>query len=74
MRKINIKDIAEDSWTSPKGKFAGASKSLSIVLGRKESLTDLQDRDAFEMKSPSRSKRPTPNAQHPTSNIEVRVA
>jgi uncharacterized cupin superfamily protein len=25
MRKINLKDIAEESWTSPKGKFGGAS-------------------------------------------------
>ncbi|HXM27016.1 MAG TPA: hypothetical protein VN957_13430 [Chthoniobacterales bacterium] len=35
MRKINIKDITEESWTSPKGKFAGASKEISVALGRK---------------------------------------
>jgi hypothetical protein len=44
MRKINTKDITEDSWTSPKGKFAGFGKSVSIALGRKETSTDLQDR------------------------------
>ena len=35
MRKINIKDIAEEFWTSPKGKFGGASKEISVALGRK---------------------------------------
>jgi hypothetical protein len=36
MRKVNTKDISEDSWMSPKGKFAGFGKSVSIALGRKE--------------------------------------
>ncbi len=49
MRKINIKDIAEDSWTSPKGKFAGFGKSVSIALGRKESSTHLQERHPFDL-------------------------
>jgi hypothetical protein len=34
MRKINIKDIAEESWTSPKEKFGGASgreESASVI-------------------------------------------
>ena len=49
MRKINIKDIPEDSWTSPKGKFAGFGKSISIALGRKDDSTDLQDRHPFDL-------------------------
>jgi uncharacterized cupin superfamily protein len=49
MHKINTKDIAEDSWTSPKGKFAGYGKSVSIALGRKETSTDLQDRHPFDL-------------------------
>jgi uncharacterized cupin superfamily protein len=49
MRKINTKDIAEDSWTSPNGKFAGFGKSVSIALGRKEVSTDLQDRHPFDL-------------------------
>ena len=49
MRKINTKDIAEDAWSSPKGKFSGAGKSVSIALGRKESSTDLQDRHPFDL-------------------------
>src|SRR2546421_93385 len=34
MRKVNIRDVAEESWVSPKGKFGGASKNISIALGR----------------------------------------
>jgi len=49
MRKININDIAEDSWTSPKGKFAGFSKSVSIALGRNERSTDLRERHPFDL-------------------------
>src|SRR5260370_41578687 len=49
MRKINTKDIVEDSWTSPKGKFAGFGKSVSIALGREETSTDLQDRHPFDL-------------------------
>jgi hypothetical protein len=33
MRKINVKDIAEESSTSPKGKFGGASKEISVAFG-----------------------------------------
>jgi uncharacterized cupin superfamily protein len=49
MHKINTKEIPEDSWTSPKGKFAGFGKSVSIALGRKETSTDLQDRHPFDL-------------------------
>jgi uncharacterized cupin superfamily protein len=49
MRKINAKDIAEDSWISPKGKFAGFGKSVSIALGRNETSTDLRDRHPFDL-------------------------
>ncbi len=49
MRKISTKEISEDSWTSPKGKFAGFGKSVSIALGRKETSTDLQDRHPFDL-------------------------
>lgn len=49
MRKINLKDIPEDSWVSPKGKFAAFGKSVSTALGRKENSTDLQDRHPFDL-------------------------
>ena len=49
MHKVNIKDIAEENWTSPKGKFKGSSKELSIALGRKPKSTDLMERHPFDV-------------------------
>jgi uncharacterized cupin superfamily protein len=49
MRKINIKDIAEESWSSPKGKFAGVGKEISEALGRKPLSTDLKERHPFDV-------------------------
>ncbi|MEP6604319.1 MAG: cupin domain-containing protein [Spartobacteria bacterium] len=59
MKKINIRDIPEDSWISPKGKFAAFGKSVSIALGRSETPTGLlattspsgggQDRHPFDL-------------------------
>jgi uncharacterized cupin superfamily protein len=49
MRKINTKEIAEESWSSPKGKFAGASKEVSVALGRKPLSTDLEERHPFDV-------------------------
>ncbi len=49
MRKINTKDIAEFSWSSPKGKFCGAGKQVSEALGRNPQSTDLQERHPFDV-------------------------
>ena len=49
MRKINLSQIEEDSWNSPKGKFGGFSKNVSIALGRKENSTDLAERQPFDL-------------------------
>jgi uncharacterized cupin superfamily protein len=49
MRKINTKDIAEELWSSPKGKFSGGYRGLSLALGRKEKPTDLKDRHPFDV-------------------------
>ena len=49
MRKINTKDIPEVSWSSPKGKFAGAGKQVSEALGRKPLSTDLTERHPFDV-------------------------
>ncbi|MGZ4984385.1 MAG: cupin domain-containing protein, partial [Chthoniobacterales bacterium] len=48
MRKVNLKDLEEHSWASPKGKFAGASKEISEGLGRKPTSTDLMERHPFD--------------------------
>src|SRR5437868_2054017 len=49
MRKINVRDIAEETWISPKGKFGGASKEVSVALGRKPTSMDLNERHPFDV-------------------------
>lgn len=49
MRKVNLKDIADDSWLSPKEKFSGLSKEISIALGRDPQSTDLKKRHPFDV-------------------------
>ncbi len=49
MRKVNSKDIAEEAWASPKGKFGGVSKEISVALGRKPESTDLKERHPFDV-------------------------
>jgi uncharacterized cupin superfamily protein len=49
MRKINTNTLAEDTWTSPKGKFVGAGKQVSEALGRKPQSTDLMERHPFDI-------------------------
>lgn len=49
MNKVNIRDIPEELWVSPKGKFGGASKEVSVALGRKPLSTDLKERHPFDV-------------------------
>ena len=49
MRKVNTKDIVEVTWSSPKGRFAGAGKEISEELGRKPDSTDLKERHPFDV-------------------------
>jgi len=49
MRKVNTDTMVEDSWSSPKGKFAGAGKQVSEALGRNPSSTDLMERHPFDV-------------------------
>jgi uncharacterized cupin superfamily protein len=49
MNKINTNDIPEENWTSPKGKFAGAYKGVSLALGRNERSMDLRERHPFDI-------------------------
>ncbi|MBV9391823.1 MAG: cupin domain-containing protein [Verrucomicrobia bacterium] len=49
MRKINTRDIIEDAWSSRKGKFASASKEISLALGRNKVSTDLRERHPFDV-------------------------
>ena len=47
MKKINANEIEEDSWSSPKEKFAGAGKELSEALGWDPQGANARDRHPF---------------------------
>jgi len=49
MVKINTNELAEETWSSPKGKFVGAGKEVSEALGRKPQSTDLNERHPFDV-------------------------
>jgi hypothetical protein len=49
MRKVNTKDIEESLWESPKGKYRGGGKHISIALGRDSFSTDVRKRHAFDV-------------------------
>jgi uncharacterized cupin superfamily protein len=49
VRKVNSGKLAELSWTSPKGKFAGSGIEISEALGRKPKSTDLMERHPFDV-------------------------
>jgi Uncharacterized conserved protein, contains double-stranded beta-helix domain len=49
MLKVNTNKIAEETWTSPKGKFCCAAKGVSEALGRKPASTDLKERHPFDV-------------------------
>ena len=49
MQKVDTKEIAEITWASPKGKFAGAGKEISEELGRKPDSMDLKERHPFDV-------------------------
>jgi uncharacterized cupin superfamily protein len=49
MHKVNTNNMAEVTWSSPKGKFGGAGKEVSEALGRKPQSTDLTERHPFDV-------------------------
>ena len=49
MRKINTNELAEETWSSPKGKFVGSGKEVSEALARKPQSTDLNERHPFDV-------------------------
>jgi uncharacterized cupin superfamily protein len=49
MRKINTNNMAEYSWSSPKGKFTGAGKEISEALRNGPLSTDLKERHPFDV-------------------------
>jgi uncharacterized cupin superfamily protein len=49
MRKINSKEIDESVWESPKGKYGGGGKHISVALGRDSLSTDIRKRHPFDV-------------------------
>ena len=49
MRKVNLNDIKEEPWQSPKGKYAVSFRGLSEALGRDPSSLDLAKRWPFDL-------------------------
>src|SRR5579863_8822306 len=64
MRKVNTDDISEDTWTSPKGRFAGSGKEVSIALGRDPKSTDLMKRHPFDVEILRVAPKMTPYPYH----------
>lgn len=64
MRKINIHQIKEETWSSPKGKFAGAGKGLSEALGRDPLSSDLKLRHPFDVEITRLAPGQTPYPYH----------
>jgi len=46
---VNTGQLREESWVSPKGKFACAGIEVSEALGRKPQSTDLNERHPFDV-------------------------
>ena len=49
MRKVNIHDIQEEPWQSPRGKYAVSFKGVSEALGREPSSLDLSKWHPFDL-------------------------
>jgi uncharacterized cupin superfamily protein len=49
VRKVNINELSEETWSSPKGKFTGSSRSISEALGRNPQSLDLSERHPFDV-------------------------
>ena len=49
MKKVNVSEITEETWQSPKGKYACADILISEALGRDPSSRDLDKRHPFDL-------------------------
>jgi len=62
MQKINTHQLAEEPWTSPRGKFTAIATNVSEALGRKPKSTDLLERHPFDIEI---SRIPSGKANYP---------
>ncbi len=49
MKKVHLREVPEETWTSPKGRYGGSSREISVALGRKPNSTDLRERHPFDV-------------------------
>lgn len=49
MHKVNTHHLLEETWSSPKGKFQGSSKTISEALGRVPASMNLMERHPFDV-------------------------
>jgi uncharacterized cupin superfamily protein len=49
MLKVNTIALEEEHWDSPKGKFGGIGKEVSMALGRKPQSSDIMERHPFDI-------------------------
>jgi uncharacterized cupin superfamily protein len=49
MRKVNVSEIKEEPWQSPRGKYAASFKGISEALGRDPESLDLSKRHPFDL-------------------------
>ena len=49
MKKVNLRDIAEEERRSPAGKYHKFVKDISIALGREKESLDLRKRHPFDL-------------------------
>ena len=49
MRKVNVKEIKEEAWQSPGGKYVAYFKGISEALGRDPHSFDLAKRHPFDL-------------------------
>jgi uncharacterized cupin superfamily protein len=49
MCRVNLKDIPEETWASPKGRYGGGRREISIALGRRPESTDVRERHPFDV-------------------------
>ncbi len=49
MQKINLRDIPEETFTSPQGRFSWASRGISEALGRQPQSLNLNERHPFDV-------------------------
>lgn len=49
MKKVNVNDVQELSWRSPKGTFEGAGRQISEALGREPMSSDFLKRHPFDL-------------------------